>query len=73
MGDRNITASNAPVNGILKLHPGQRVSWTNTMHVNRGNISIPDGSAKQCTDSELQDSLQKSGSPTDTWRFSLPE
>ena len=27
-GDRNITADNEPVNGILKLVPGQRVSWT---------------------------------------------
>ena len=72
-GDRNITADNAPVNGILKLVPGQRVSWTETIHVNQGNIGLSDGSVQQCSDSMLQTFLQTSGSPTNTWRISLPE
>ena len=73
VGDRNITADNAPVNGILKLVPGQRAGWTKAMHINRGNIGLVDGSVQQCNDSGLQTALQNSGSPTNTWRISLPE
>jgi type II secretory pathway pseudopilin PulG len=72
-GDRNITADNPPVNGILKLVPGQPVSWTETIHVNQGNIGLSDGSVQQCSDTMLQTFLQTSGSPTNTWRISLPE
>ena len=72
-GDRNITADNPPVNGILKIVPGQRVSWTDAIHVNVGNIGLSDGSVQQCTDTMLQTFLQTSGSPTNTWRISLPE
>jgi hypothetical protein len=72
-GDRNITADNEPVNGILKLVPGQRVSWTQDIHVNQGNIGLSDGSVQQCSDSALQNFLQNSGAPTNTWRISLPE
>jgi prepilin-type processing-associated H-X9-DG protein len=72
-GDRNITADNAPVKGILKLVPSQRVGWTKAMHVNQGNISFTDGSVQLCSDSAVQTALQKSGSPTNTWRISLPE
>jgi type II secretory pathway pseudopilin PulG len=72
-GDLNITADNAPVNGILKLVPGQRVGWTKAMHVNQGNIGLSDGSVMPCSDSALQTLLQNSGSPTNTWRISLPE
>ena len=72
-GDRNITADNAPVNGILKLVPGQSVSWSDAIHVNNGNIGLSDGSVQQCSDTQLQTYLQTSGSPTNTWRISLPE
>ena len=73
VGDRNITADNPPLNGILKLVPGQRAGWTKAMHVNQGNIGLVDGSAVQCSDSALQTALQYSCSPTNTWRISLPE
>jgi type II secretory pathway pseudopilin PulG len=33
-GDRNITGESNPENGILKLIPGQRVTWTQAVHVN---------------------------------------
>ena len=72
-GDRNITADNEPVNGILKLVPGQRVSWTQDIHVNSGNVGLSDGSVQQYSNSELRDALQNSGDPTNTWRISLPE
>jgi hypothetical protein len=72
-GDRNITADNEPVNGILKLVPGQRVSWTQDIHVNQGNIGLSDGSVQQCSDSALQNALLNSGAPANTWRISLPE
>ena len=72
-GDRNITADNEPVNGILKLVPGQRVSWTQEIHMNQGNIGLSDGSVQQCSDSALQNALLNSGAPANTWRISLPE
>ena len=72
-GDRNLTASHAPENGILKLVPGQPVSWTETMHVNQGNIGLTDGSVQQLSSSSLQNELQVSGEPTNTWRIALPE
>jgi len=42
--DRNLTGESEPENGILKLVPGHPVSWTETMHVNQGNIGLADGS-----------------------------
>jgi len=72
-GDRNITGESNPENGILKLVPGQRVSWTQDIHVNQGNIGLSDGSVQQCSDSALQNFLQNSGTPANAWRISLPE
>ncbi len=72
-GDRNLTADNAPENGILKLVPGQRVSWTSSLHVNQGNVGLSDGSVQQYTSSALRQALKNSGDPTNTWRISLPE
>jgi hypothetical protein len=72
-GDRNITGESAPENGILKLVPGQRVSWTSEMHVNQGNVGLSDGSVQQLSNSGLQNALQNSGDATNTWRISLPE
>jgi type II secretory pathway pseudopilin PulG len=72
-GDRNITADNAPVKGILKLVPGQRVSWTQAMHDDQGNVGLSDGSVQGCSNSALQEALQNTGNPANTWRISLPE
>ena len=72
-GDRNLTASLAPESGILKLVPGQPVSWTETMHVNQGNVGLSDGSVQQLSSSSLQNALQVSGEPTNAWRIALPE
>jgi type II secretory pathway pseudopilin PulG len=72
-GDRNLTAGNEPEDGILKLIPGQPVSWTETMHVNQGNVGLSDGSVQQFSNSGLRIALQNSGAPTNTWRISLPE
>ncbi|HUB86599.1 MAG TPA: hypothetical protein VMB22_01815 [Verrucomicrobiae bacterium] len=72
-GDRNITGENEPENGILKLVPGQTVSWTEAMHVNQGNLGLSDGSVQEASDSDLHDALQNSGDPTNVWRISLPE
>ena len=72
-GDRNITADTEPENGILKLGPGQRVSWTETMHVNQGNVGLADGSVQQYSNSGLRNALQNSGAATNTWRISLPQ
>jgi len=72
-GDRNISADNEPENGILKLVPGQRVSWTETIHVNQGNLGLADGSVQQTSNTGLREALKNSGDPTNTWRIALPE
>ncbi len=45
-GDRNITGESALKNGILKLVPGQRASWTESIHVKQGNLGLVDGSVQ---------------------------
>jgi len=72
-GDRNITGGSDPENGILKLVPGQQVSWTQAIHVNQGNVGLADGSVQQFSNDGLREALQNSGDPTNTWRISLPE
>jgi prepilin-type processing-associated H-X9-DG protein len=72
-GDHNLTSDDRPENGILKLVPGQRLSWTPSIHVNQGNVGLADGSVQQFSNSGLPRALQNSGAPTNTWRISLPE
>jgi prepilin-type processing-associated H-X9-DG protein len=72
-GDRNLTNDDQPENGILKLVPGQRLSWTSSIHVNQGNVGLADGSVQQLSDSGLDRALQNSGAQTNIWRISLPE
>ena len=72
-GDRNLDVGNELKNGILGLVPGQPIGWTETMHVNQGNVGLADGSVQQLSNPGLRSALQNSGSPTNTWRISLPE
>ncbi len=72
-GDRNVTGESRPEDGILKLVPGQRASWTQDIHVNQGNLGLADGSVQQLSNDGLRAVLQNSGDPTNTWRISLPE
>ncbi len=72
-GDRNLTADAAPENGILKLVPGQPVSWTRAIHNNSGNVGLADGSVQEYSNSALRNALQRSGTATNLWRISLPE
>ena len=72
-GDRNITGASEPQNGILKLVPGQRASWTEKIHVNQGNVGLSDGSVQQYSNAMLSNALKNSGAPTNSWRISLPE
>jgi hypothetical protein len=72
-GDRNITADTEPENGILKLVPGQPIRWTETMHVNQGNVGLSDGSVQQLSNSGLRNALKNSGHPTNSWSMALPE
>ncbi len=72
-GDRNLTADNAPEKGILKLVPGQNVSWTAAMHANQGNLGLADGSVHQLSNSGLYKALKHSGDATNSWRIALPE
>ncbi len=57
-GDRNITGESEPENGILKLVPGQRASWTETIHVNQGNVGLADGSVQQYFNPALRNALK---------------
>jgi prepilin-type processing-associated H-X9-DG protein len=72
-GDRNLIGTRAPENGILKLVPGQFVSWTGAMHGNDGNVGLTDGSVQQFSDEGVQAALKNSGDATNVWRISLPE
>ena len=72
-GDRNLTGESAPENGILKLVPGQRVSWTEIIHIKQGNVGLADGSVQSYSNPALQNALKDSGDPTNIWRISLPE
>ena len=72
-GDRNLTGDSAPENGVLKLIPGGRVSWTEAMHVNKGNIGLADGSVQRLNDTGLREALRNSGEATNVWRIALPE
>ena len=72
-GDRNLTGPTEPENGVLKLVPGDAVSWTAAIHINQGNIGLADGSVQQCSNSALREALKNSGEATNTWRISLPE
>ena len=72
-GDRNLTGEAQPQNGILKLAPGDVVSWTSKIHVNAGNVGVVDGSVQQCSNASLQSLLKYSGSSTNVWRLALPQ
>ena len=72
-GDRNLTGESEPESGILRLVPGQRVSWTQAIHVNQGNVGLADGSVQQYSNATLRNALRNSGDMTNTWRISLPE
>jgi len=73
VGDRNITGTEAPENGVLKLVPGGAASWTDAIHGKKGNVGLADGSVQQFTGTALRQALQNSGDPTNTWHLALPE
>ena len=73
VGDRNITGPAASEKGILKLVPGGPASWTETIHVNTGNVGLSDGSVQMLSNSGLTEVLKNSGAATNTWRIALPD
>jgi competence protein ComGC len=70
-GDRNITNGVSPVRTVLKLRPKIPAGWTETMHVNQGNVGIADGSVQQYSSARLQQALQYTEDSTN--RIALPE
>lgn len=72
-GDRNITGSGQPENGILKLVPGGAAGWTRAIHNHQGNLGLADGSVHADSDSGVRQALKNTGNPTNVWRISLPE
>ncbi len=72
-GDRNLTADTTPENSVLKLSPGDNLSWTSAIHQNSGNVGLADGSVQQFTSTALAKALKDSGDTTNLWHISLPE
>jgi prepilin-type processing-associated H-X9-DG protein len=70
-GDRNITNGVAPMHSVLALNPEIPTGWTETMHINQGNVGLADGSVQQFTSARLQQALQNTGDSTN--RIALPE
>jgi len=70
-GDRNIDNGVSPVHTVLELRPENPAHWTDSIHVNEGNIGLSDGSVVQATTAKLQQLLQKTGDSTN--RVALPE
>ena len=52
-GDRNVTNGIMPKKGILELTDEPPAGWTETLHNERGNLGLADGSAQQTTPSTL--------------------
>ena len=69
-GDRNITNGVAPVKTVLALNPEIPTGWTETIHINQGNVGLADGSVQQCSSLRLQQAVQNAGA---TNRIAIPE
>jgi len=52
-GDRNVTNDVAARKGILELKDSPPPGWTETLHHERGNLGLADGSALQTTNARL--------------------
>ena len=70
VGDRNLTVSGMTTNGLISITLPKTVRWSGTIHKQRGNIALTDGSAFQTTDDLLEKSLRGSGMATN--RFAVP-
>ncbi len=69
-GDRNVTNGLAPSHTILELRPDRLAGWTETIHINQGNIGLADGSVQMLTTLRLREVLRDSGDATN--RVALP-
>jgi hypothetical protein len=52
-GDRNLTGTIKPINGVLNVTINDRVEWTKDIHNQQGNVALGDGSAQQTTTPSL--------------------
>ena len=71
LGDRNVTNGVSPVHTVLALRPEIPARWTETIHMNQGNVGLADGTIQQASSPKLQQMLQKSGDSIN--RIALPE
>jgi hypothetical protein len=74
-GDRNLTNGVAPKKGILELTGDPPAGWTDTIHVERGNLGLADGSAQQTTSPTLRRQLTAANASNKIGktRLQLPE
>lgn len=61
-GDRNITNTAQPINGIMVLTTNQTATrgagWTEEMHQHAGNVVLTDGSVQQLSVARLREQLR---------------
>jgi hypothetical protein len=73
-GDRNIYSGNGGLDliwnraGLFSID----AFWLNSIHVNKGNICLTDGSVQQTTSSQLRDQISAALSTVTNVTFSLP-
>lgn len=71
-GDRNLQASvGKDRDGFLSLTTNEVVKWSASMHQNKGNIAMADGSIQRVSDEQFREILGKSDLATN--RFMLPD
>jgi len=70
-GDGNFTVGGVPIkSGLLQLWTNTPVAWAKARHKFVGNILFADGSVRQLTTDELQQTLQRTGIATN--RLAIP-
>jgi hypothetical protein len=57
-GDRNLTNGLPRPNGVLGLEPDRPAGWTAEIHIERGNLGLADGSARQLTTTGLRSQIE---------------
>ena len=62
-GDRNVFGGNGGVEPSWSLYLGNSIdaAWEKTIHVNKGNLALSDGSVQQLTTERLREAIANTG------------